>query len=98
MNGISDIPLKYAFVISPCPLGAYVRERQLEGCEAKLVRKGSMGIICVNETIPEEGRKRFAIAHEIGHFILHPGTQLILCDRRGHARLEKEQNKGNRGK
>ena len=61
-------------------LGAYVRERALEGCEARLVRKGSMGIISVNETIPEEGRKRFAIAHEIGHFILHTGTQLILCD------------------
>lgn len=61
-------------------LGAYVRERELHGCEARLVRKGSMGIISVNETIPEEGRKRFAIAHEIGHFILHTGTQLILCD------------------
>lgn len=61
-------------------LGAYVRERELQGCEARLVRKGGMGIISVNETIPEEGRKRFAIAHEIGHFILHTGTQLILCD------------------
>ena len=61
-------------------LGAYVRERELHGCEARLVRKGSMGIISVNDTIPEEGRKRFAIAHEIGHFILHTGTQLILCD------------------
>lgn len=61
-------------------LGVYVRERELEGCEARLVRKGDMGIITVNENIPEEGRKRFAIAHEIGHFILHTGTQLILCD------------------
>lgn len=61
-------------------LGAYVRERDLEGCEARLVRKGNMGIITVNGNIPEEGRKRFAIAHEIGHFILHTGTQLILCD------------------
>jgi hypothetical protein len=61
-------------------LGAYVRERELEGCEARLVRKENLGIISVNKTIPEKGRKRFAIAHEIGHFILHTGTQLILCD------------------
>jgi len=60
-------------------LGALVRERELQGCEARLVRKGDIGIISVNSLIPEEGRKRFAIAHEIGHFILHKGTQLILC-------------------
>lgn len=61
-------------------LGAFVRERELQGCEARLVRKGNIGIISVNGMIPEEGRKRFAIAHEIGHFILHTGSQLILCD------------------
>lgn len=61
-------------------LGALVRERVLHGCEARLVRKGDIGIISVNSLIPEEGRKRFAIAHEIGHFILHGGTQLILCN------------------
>ncbi|MBT8369251.1 MAG: ImmA/IrrE family metallo-endopeptidase [Deltaproteobacteria bacterium] len=60
-------------------LGALVRERELQGCEARLVRKGDIGIISVNSLIPEEGRKRFAIAHEIGHFMLHTGTQLILC-------------------
>lgn len=61
-------------------LGALVRERELQGCEARLVRKGDIGIISVNSLIPEEGRKRFAIAHEIGHFTLHSGTQLILCN------------------
>ena len=60
-------------------LGALVREREMQGCEARLVRKGDIGIISVNSIIPEEGRKRFAIAHEIGHFMLHTGTQLILC-------------------
>lgn len=59
--------------------GALVREREMYGCEARLVRKGDIGIISVNSLIQEEGRKRFAIAHEIGHFILHTGTQLILC-------------------
>lgn len=59
--------------------GAFVRERPLEGSEARLVRKGSLGIITVNSRIPEEGRKRFAIAHDLGHFELHSASQLIVC-------------------
>ncbi len=46
-------------------LGALVRERELQGCEARLVRKSDIGIISVNSLILEEGRKRFAIAHEM---------------------------------
>jgi len=59
--------------------GAFVRERHLDGSEARLIRKGGLGIITVNSGIPEEGRKRFAIAHELGHFELHDVSQLILC-------------------
>ena len=81
---IQDLNIRYPSEIYvrdiAMSLGALVRERELQGCEARLVRKGNMGIISVNGLIPEEGRKRFAIAHEIGHFILHTGTQLILCN------------------
>ncbi|MDM8555830.1 ImmA/IrrE family metallo-endopeptidase [Desulfococcaceae bacterium HSG7] len=59
--------------------GAYVREKILEGIEARLVRKGKLGIITVNQKIPEVGRKRFAIAHELGHFELHSSSQLKIC-------------------
>lgn len=61
-------------------LGAFVKERNLYGCEARLVRKADIGIIRVNSLIPEEGRKRFAIAHELGHFILHSSSQFIQCN------------------
>lgn len=60
--------------------GAFVRERLLEGSEARLIRKGRLGIITVNSNIPEEGRKRFAIAHELGHFEMHNDSQMILCN------------------
>jgi Zn-dependent peptidase ImmA (M78 family) len=59
--------------------GALVRERYLEGSEGRLVRKGKIGIITVNESLSEEGRKRFAIAHELGHFELHSDSQLVFC-------------------
>jgi len=59
--------------------GAFVNEKHLEGYEASLTRKGRLGIISVNKSIPEEGRKRFAIAHELGHFELHAASQIIFC-------------------
>jgi hypothetical protein len=60
-------------------LGVFTRERILEGSEARLVRRGRNGIIAVNSAIREEGRKRFAIAHELGHFELHSNSQLVFC-------------------
>ena len=59
--------------------GAFVRERNIDGAEAWLVRKGSKAIITVNSKLHEQGRKRFAIAHELGHFELHNDSQLVIC-------------------
>lgn len=59
--------------------GAYVKEDILVGSEGRLISKGRTGIITINNKIPEEGRKRFAIAHELGHFELHAVSQLVLC-------------------
>ncbi len=55
-------------------LGLKVKEADLEGCDGVLVRaKGiARGIIAVKRTVRSEGRKRFTVAHEIGHYIL-PG-------------------------
>lgn len=49
------------------------------GCEARLVRKGKKGIIRVSNTIPEVGRQRFAIAHDLGHWELHDCSQWFVC-------------------
>lgn len=59
--------------------GVLVRERTLRGAEARLVRKGGTGIITVDKSILEEGRKRFAVAHDLGHFELHRESQLLFC-------------------
>lgn len=61
-------------------LGVLVIEDRLDTAEARLVRNGPRGLIRVNEAIPERGRKRFAIAHEIGHWILHRDiSQINAC-------------------
>ena len=55
-------------------------ERDLSGCEARIVRQGDKAVISIKKSISPVGRKRFAIAHELGHFFLHPDTrQLSRC-------------------
>jgi Zn-dependent peptidase ImmA (M78 family) len=58
-----------------------VRRGELKNIDAWLVRKpGGGGIIRLREDTPEAGRVRFSIAHEIGHWLLHPGlSQGFLC-------------------
>ncbi len=58
----------------------FVREGALKGAEAYLVRRGKKGVIRVRDNIPEVGRKRFAIAHELGHWEMHSEEdQLKYC-------------------
>lgn len=61
-------------------LGVLVVEGPLDSADARLVRKGKKGLVRIKESIPEPGRKRFALAHEIGHWILHENvSQIVAC-------------------
>jgi len=51
--------------------GVLVLEERLEGAEAHLLRTTGKGVMRVKAALPELGRKRFAIAHELGHWELH---------------------------
>jgi len=51
--------------------GALVLEGGLAGAEARLTRSPQVNFIRVNSEIRELGRRRFGIAHEVGHLILH---------------------------
>lgn len=60
--------------------GALVREGPLSGADGRLVRGSRRGVILVREDVPEPGRKRFIIAHELGHLELHgDGSVTALC-------------------
>ncbi len=48
--------------------GVYVTEGRLDGAEARLVRSGERGLVRLKADLPEVGRKRFAVAHELGHW------------------------------
>jgi len=51
--------------------GILVMDGALEGAEARLIRMAKRGIIRVKAGMLESGRRRFAIAHELGHWELH---------------------------
>lgn len=59
--------------------GIVVMESRLDGAEARLIRNNTNGIIRVNERIMQPGRKRFAIAHELGHWFLHSRVSQVLA-------------------
>ncbi len=56
--------------------GARVRFRPLDGCEARIIGNGDTAIITVNAH-SHYPRKRFSIAHELGHWHHHRGKCLV---------------------
>jgi hypothetical protein len=57
-------------------VGARVRHRPLDGCEARIVGHGDRAIITVNSRSSYR-RNRFSIAHELGHWQHHRGCCLV---------------------
>jgi IrrE N-terminal-like domain len=57
-------------------LGARVRFRRLEGCEARIIGCNDTAIITIHRD-SSPTRKRFSLAHEIGHWKHHRGQTLV---------------------
>lgn len=56
--------------------GATVKYKNLSGCDAKIVGFKDKAIITINEDSSEE-RRRFSLAHELGHWHHHRGRSFI---------------------
>jgi len=60
--------------------GVIVIEGPLDGMEARLVRDGERGLVRIKDHASGRGRKRFAVAHELGHWELHQDvSQVFAC-------------------
>lgn len=57
-------------------LGARVRYRALDGCEARIIGSNNAAIITIGEN-GKHSRQRFSLAHEIGHWTYHKGKTLV---------------------
>ncbi len=78
-SGIDQPPISVEKIAKK--LNLEIRVEQLEGdISGCIIRQGDRGIVGVN-TFHHENRQRFTVAHEIGHFLLHKGNQ-ILVDRK----------------
>lgn len=51
--------------------GVYLRYLPLKSADGRIVFGNKSAIITVNSQIQYEGRRRFTIAHELGHFEMH---------------------------
>jgi Zn-dependent peptidase ImmA (M78 family) len=61
-------------------LNIFVVDARLDSAAARLVRKGDYGLIRVSDGLRNSGQRRFAISHEIGHFVMHKKvSQLLAC-------------------
>lgn len=63
-----------------CEHGLRVRYGGLGGAQGRLASTGKRGVIRIADGIWQEPRRRYIIAHELGHHLLHtPTGQLSLC-------------------
>jgi Zn-dependent peptidase ImmA (M78 family) len=60
-------------------MGIVVMDGRLDSAAARLVRSGDTGIVRISHRIREPGRRRFAIAHEIGHWQMHRKQSYLLA-------------------
>lgn len=80
-------------------LDLIVDSKSIDGAEGRLVRTSEKGMAVVDSKIQNPGKRRFVIAHELGHFLLHRDPErLAVCDEEAlvdwHGRRppEKEAN------
>jgi uncharacterized protein DUF955 len=76
-------------------LGLRIREVPAQGFDGALIRSkaGQKGIVAVKASIREKSRKRFTIAHEIGHFIIpHHRNLGNVCEERNIESFDSQLN------
>lgn len=57
-----------------------VQEIPLTNCDGRMVMKNGKSIVSLNSNIDFPQRKRFVLAHELGHMLLHGGIEATFSD------------------
>lgn len=71
-----DLTLKEIALAS----NAFVKESDLEGSQGRILMNGSDAIITIGSKVKFEPKKKFILAHEIGHLVLHKGVSELFSD------------------
>lgn len=76
LNDPTEIPLETIVK----GLGVFYDEKPLKKCEGRIVSLEQKTLITINSDIAYVGKKRYAIAHEIGHFVMHINKIPVITD------------------
>jgi len=57
-----------------------VKETNLTNCDGRMVMKNGKAIVSVNSNIEYPAKKRFVLAHELGHMLLHYNKVATFSD------------------
>lgn len=77
INTLEDLQLLEEIA---CMRGAIVKDAPLDSAEARLTVFGNRAIITLSSSVKNLHRRRFGIAHELGHFEMHRlNSALSIC-------------------
>lgn len=68
--GISD-PLQLPIEVIITSKNIIIKEEKIDGSDGRILMKKDSGIITIDSKIDLHAKKRFILAHELGHFELH---------------------------
>ena len=57
-------------------MGGYIRYESMGKTDGRIVYGDNISTIFINSDIQYEGRKHFALAHELGHLVMHRGSAI----------------------
>lgn len=100
LDDVIDFPLD----LLASGLGITLIEKPLENCDGRIIFGKTKTLVELNSEIEFEEKKRFTLAHEIGHFILHKnieihndneGTTTWFSNKESQAKAGKQENEAN---
>jgi Zn-dependent peptidase ImmA (M78 family) len=68
--GITD-PFQLPIEVIISSKNILIKEEEIEGADGRILMKANSGVITLNSSIHFLPKKRFILAHELGHFELH---------------------------
>jgi Zn-dependent peptidase ImmA (M78 family) len=76
INDMSLIDLRDLIIYN----NGMVREVDLKNCDGRMVMKNGRSIVTIDSKIEYEQRKRYVLAHELGHILLHADKEASFTD------------------
>lgn len=58
----------------------FVKDIPIKGSEGRILINGDSAVVSVDSNIKPEAKRRFVIAHELGHFFLHSNLSPLYVD------------------